>query len=105
VDGHCHTMYKHYKCTMNKQACLHTCHLCLALLLVCHAHPSYALLCRWMFWGFFCAYLAVGAFFNLLLMMLCYQQHRFSAPARNVLLCQVCYMPWQCMCENGRSSM
>jgi hypothetical protein len=45
-----------------------------------------------MFWGFFCAYLAVGAFFNLLLMMLCYHQHRFAAPARNVLLCQVsCY--------------
>lgn len=41
-----------------------------------------------MFWGFFCAYLAVGAFFNLLLMMLCYQQHRFAGPARNVLLCQ-----------------
>ena len=44
---------------------------------------------RWLFWGFFCAYLAVGAFFNLLLMMLCYQQHRFAGPARNVLLCQV----------------
>ena len=42
-----------------------------------------------MFWGFFCAYLVVGAFFNLLLMMLCYHQHRFAAPARNVLLCQV----------------
>jgi hypothetical protein len=46
---------------------------------------------RWMFWGFFCAYLAVGAFFNLLLMMLCYQQHRFAGPARNVLLCQVSF--------------
>jgi hypothetical protein len=46
-----------------------------------------------MFWGFFCAYLAVGAFFNLLLMMLCYQQHRFAGPARNVLLCQVT-RPW-----------
>lgn len=43
---------------------------------------------RWMFWGFFCAYLAVGAFFNLLLQMLCYQQHRFAVPARNVLLAQ-----------------
>ena len=45
-----------------------------------------------MFWGFFCAYLVVGAFFNLLLMMLCYHQHRFAAPARNVLLCQVCHL-------------
>ena len=42
-----------------------------------------------MFWGFFCAYLAVGAYFNMLMQMLCYHQHRFAGPARMTLMAQV----------------
>lgn len=44
---------------------------------------------RWLFWGFFCAYLAVGAYLNMLVMMLCYHAHRFSGPSRSILLIQV----------------
>ncbi len=44
---------------------------------------------RWLFWGFFCAYLAVGAYLNMLVIMLCYHAHRFSGPSRSILLIQV----------------
>lgn len=44
--------------------------------------------CRWLFWGFFCTYLVIGGYFNLLIHCINNHRWRFSFQAQMVSLGQ-----------------
>lgn len=44
--------------------------------------------CRWLFWGFFCSYLVIGGYFNLLIHCINNHRWRFSFQSQMVVLVQ-----------------